>query len=153
MAANGSLSHRIWLPGRRDEFRELADAFDTMLARLEAHVAEEQRFAATPPTSCATRLAITQALLDVARNDLNRGARELVERLRAVNTGRSTSPEALPPAQPGRPASFTREHADLSSWPKKPPKRSSPSRKSAASPSRPAGTSPRSSAHARCCCR
>src|SRR2546423_915807 len=46
LAANGSLSHRIRLPGRRDEFRELADAFDTMLARLEAHVAEQQRFAA-----------------------------------------------------------------------------------------------------------
>src|SRR5207249_10160055 len=30
-AANGSLSHRIQLEGRRDEFRELADAFDTML--------------------------------------------------------------------------------------------------------------------------
>jgi len=42
MAANGSLSHRIRLPGRRDEFRELADAFDAMLARLEAHVAEQQ---------------------------------------------------------------------------------------------------------------
>ncbi|HEX5450227.1 MAG TPA: HAMP domain-containing protein, partial [Gaiellaceae bacterium] len=46
MAAEGSLSHRIHLPGRSDEFRELADAFDTMLARLEAHVAEQQRFAA-----------------------------------------------------------------------------------------------------------
>src|SRR5436190_21359224 len=34
-AANGSLSHRIQLPGRNDEFRELADGFDTMLARLE----------------------------------------------------------------------------------------------------------------------
>src|SRR6185312_4826466 len=44
-AANGSLSHRIRLPGRSDEFRELADAFDAMLARLEAHVAEQQRFA------------------------------------------------------------------------------------------------------------
>ncbi len=37
-AANGTLSHRIRLPGRSDEFRELADAFDTMLTRLEAHV-------------------------------------------------------------------------------------------------------------------
>src|SRR6266516_7998525 len=45
VAAKGSLSHRIQLPGRRDEFRELADTFDTMLARLEAHVAEQQRFA------------------------------------------------------------------------------------------------------------
>src|SRR5919109_3254769 len=40
MAATGSLSHRIRLPGRRDEFRELADVFDAMLARLEAHIAE-----------------------------------------------------------------------------------------------------------------
>src|SRR5215203_5365826 len=46
MAANGSLSHRIRLAGRSDEFRELADAFDTMLTRLEAQVAEQQRFAA-----------------------------------------------------------------------------------------------------------
>ena len=38
MAASGSLSHRIRLPGRDDEFRELADAFDAMLAQLEAHV-------------------------------------------------------------------------------------------------------------------
>src|SRR5438105_11474543 len=43
-AANGSLSHRIQLPGRSDEFRELADSFDTMLAALEAHVAEQLRF-------------------------------------------------------------------------------------------------------------
>src|SRR5438093_4421526 len=41
-AANGSLSHRIQLEGRKDEFRELADVFDTMLARLEAHIAEKQ---------------------------------------------------------------------------------------------------------------
>jgi HAMP domain-containing protein len=41
-AATGSLSHRIRLPGRKDEFRELADAFDTMLAQLEAHVSERR---------------------------------------------------------------------------------------------------------------
>jgi len=41
VAADGSLSHRIELEGRQDEFRELADSFDTMLARLEAHVAEQ----------------------------------------------------------------------------------------------------------------
>src|SRR5205814_6872874 len=32
MAATGSLSHRIDLEGRHDEFRELADSFDSMLA-------------------------------------------------------------------------------------------------------------------------
>src|SRR4051794_17699301 len=34
-AAGGSLSHRIAMEGRNDEFRELADDFDSMLARLE----------------------------------------------------------------------------------------------------------------------
>src|SRR5438128_7753457 len=34
IAANGSLAHRIQFEGRRDEFRELADAFDAMLDRL-----------------------------------------------------------------------------------------------------------------------
>ena len=70
-AATGSLSHRIRLPGRNDEFRELADAFDTMLARLETHVAEQQRFAANASHELRTPLAITQTLLDVARNDLD----------------------------------------------------------------------------------
>ncbi|MFB7777061.1 HAMP domain-containing protein, partial [Streptomyces bauhiniae] len=56
-AANGSLSHRIRLPGRRDEFRELADAFDTMLARLDARVAEQRRFAANASHELRTPLA------------------------------------------------------------------------------------------------
>src|SRR6476661_8536021 len=58
IAANGSLSHRIRLPGRRDEFRELADSFDAMLARLEAQVAEQQRFAANASHELRTPLAI-----------------------------------------------------------------------------------------------
>src|ERR671924_1270470 len=78
VAARGSLSHRIQLPGRSDEFRELADDFDAMLARLEAHVAEQQRFAANASHELRTPLAITQTLLDVARNDLNRDTGELV---------------------------------------------------------------------------
>src|SRR5947199_10405934 len=78
VAANGSLSHRIELEGRQDEFRELADSFDTMLARLEAHVVEQQRFAANASHELRTPLAITQTLLDVARNDPNRANGELV---------------------------------------------------------------------------
>jgi len=46
LAAQGSLSHRIRMEGPSDEFRDLADVFDTMLEQLEAHVAEQQRFAA-----------------------------------------------------------------------------------------------------------
>jgi two-component system sensor histidine kinase VanS len=114
MAANGSLSHRIRLPGRRDEFRELADAFDTMLARLEAHVAEQQRFAANASHELRTPLAITQTLLDVARNDQNRDAGELVDRLHAVNTRAIDLTEALLLLSRADQRSFTREHVDLS---------------------------------------
>src|SRR5919198_1086194 len=86
VAATGSLSHRIRLPGRSDEFRELADAFDAMLARLEAHVAEQQRFAANASHELRTPLAIAQTLLDVARNDQSRADGELVDRVQAINT-------------------------------------------------------------------
>src|SRR5437762_4671254 len=79
MAATGSLSHRIVLEGRRDEFRELADSFDAMLARLEAHVAEQQRFAANASHELRTPLAITQTMLDVARNDPSSDTGELVD--------------------------------------------------------------------------
>src|SRR5262249_22814771 len=72
LAATGSLSHRIELAGSHDEFHELADSFDTMLARLEAHVAEQRRFAANASHELRTPLAITQTLLDVARRDPNR---------------------------------------------------------------------------------
>src|SRR4029079_12091801 len=85
-AATGSLSHRINLKGRNDEFRELADAFDAMLARLETQVAERRRCAATASPDVLTPLAVTQTLLDVARSDPRRNSGELVERLHAVNS-------------------------------------------------------------------
>ena len=114
MAGNGSLSHRIRLPGRRDEFRELADAFDTMLARLETHVAEQQRFAANASHELRTPLATTQTLLDVARSDPNRDTGELVDRLHAVNTRAIDLTEALLLLSRADQRSFTREHVDLS---------------------------------------
>jgi two-component system, OmpR family, sensor histidine kinase VanS len=114
VAANGSLSHRIELEGRHDEFRELADSFDTMLARLEAHVAEQQRFAANASHELRTPLAITQTLLDVARNDPNRHSGELDERLRALNTRAIDLTEALLLLSRANQRSFTREHVDLS---------------------------------------
>jgi two-component system, OmpR family, sensor histidine kinase VanS len=113
-AATGSLSHRIQLEGRKDEFRELADAFDTMLARLEAHIAEQERFAANASHELRTPLAITQTLLDVARHDLNRDTGELVDRLHAVNTRAIDLTEALLVLSRADQRSFTREHVDLS---------------------------------------
>jgi len=113
-AASGSLSHRIALEGRGDEFRELADAFDTMLARLEAHVAEQQRFAANASHELRTPLAITQSLLDVARNDPDRDARELIARLYAVNARAINVSEALLLLSRADQRSFARDQVDLS---------------------------------------
>jgi len=114
VAATGSLSHRIELEGRQDEFRELADSFDTMLARLEAHIAEQQRFAANASHELRTPLAITQTLLDVARNDQNGDTGELVDRLRVVNTRAIDLTEALLLLSRADQRSFTPEHLDLS---------------------------------------
>jgi two-component system sensor histidine kinase VanS len=114
MAADGSLSHRIELEGRQDEFRELADAFDRMLGRLEAHVAEQRRFAANASHELRTPLAITRTLLDVARKDSNGADGELVDRLHDVNTRAIDLTEALLLLSRAEQRSFTRERVDLS---------------------------------------
>ncbi len=113
-AAAGSLSHRIALEGHQDEFRELADSFDAMLARIEAHVAEQQRFAANASHELRTPLAITRSLLDVARSDPNHDTTELVDRLHAVNTRAISVSEALLLLSRADRRSFTRDQVDLS---------------------------------------
>src|SRR4029079_13391705 len=113
-AATGSLSDRIELEGPHDEFRELADAFDAMLDRLEAHVAEQRRFAANASHELRTPLATTQALLDVARKDPNRDVDRLVERLYDVNARAIDLTEALLLLSRANQRSFARERVDLS---------------------------------------
>jgi two-component system sensor histidine kinase VanS len=113
-AATGSLSHRIRLPGPSDEFRELADAFDAMLERLEAHVAEQQRFAANASHELRTPLALTQTLLEVARSDPGHDSGKLIERLHAVNARAINLTEALLLLSRADQRTFTREHVDLS---------------------------------------
>jgi two-component system, OmpR family, sensor histidine kinase VanS len=114
LAATGSLSHRIHLEGRDDEFRELADAFDAMLARLEAQIAEQQRFAANASHELRTPLAIMQTLLEVARSDQDRDNEELVDRLHFVNTRAIDLTEALLLLSRADQRSFASEHVDLS---------------------------------------
>ncbi|MET8078721.1 HAMP domain-containing sensor histidine kinase [Streptomyces sp. NPDC005303] len=113
-ATSGSLSHRIRLPGRKDEFRELADAFDAMLTRLEAHVAEQRRFAANASHELRTPLAISKALIDVARTDPGQDTRELLDRLHIVNTRAIDLTEALLLVSRTEQRTFTREPVDLS---------------------------------------
>ncbi len=113
-ATGGSLSHRIQLEGRKDEFRDLADDFDTMLARLEAHDAEQQRFAANASHELRTPLAITQTLLEVARNDPDRNTSELIDRLHFVNTRAIDLTEALLLLSRADGRTFNRADVDLS---------------------------------------
>ncbi|GLW66443.1 two-component sensor histidine kinase [Actinomadura rubrobrunea] len=113
-ASEGSLSHRIRLRGRRDEFRELADVFDTMLGQLESHVAEQRRFAANASHELRTPLAVSKTLLDAARNAPPRDQGELIERLHAVNTRAIDLTEALLLLSRADRKNFTREAVDLS---------------------------------------
>ncbi|THA80059.1 HAMP domain-containing sensor histidine kinase [Streptomyces sp. A0592] len=113
-AGRGSLSHRIRMEGRQDEFRELSDAFDSMLEQLESHVAEQQRFAANASHELRTPLAISRTLLDVARKDPGQDRGELIERLYAVNTRAIDLTEALLLLSRGDRGNFTRESVDLS---------------------------------------
>jgi two-component system sensor histidine kinase VanS len=109
-----NLHERLALAGPRDELKDLADTIDGLLARLEAHVAEQQRFAANASHELRTPLAITQTLLDVARGDPNRDDGELVERLHAVNGRAIDLTEALLLLSRADQRSFTREDLDLS---------------------------------------
>ncbi len=150
LAADGSLSHRIQLDGRSDEFRELADSFDDMLARLEAHDAEQRRFAANASHELRTPLAITQTLLDVARSDPERNVDELIERLRYVNARAIDLTEALLLLSRAQQRSVTATTSTSPSSSTRPPKPSSRSPRSTASPSRHPAASPRPSARTRC---
>ncbi|MFC7905327.1 sensor histidine kinase [Streptomyces nigra] len=113
-AGSGSLSHRIRLEGRQDEFRELADAFDGMLERLESHVAEQQRFAANASHELRTPLAISRAMLDVARRDPDGDHDEVFARLQAVNSRAIDLTEALLLLGRSDRGNFARESVDLS---------------------------------------
>jgi len=113
IAATGALGHRIRLPGRRDEFRELADAFDGMLEQLEALVAQQRRFAANASHELRTPLAITQTLLDVAEQDGSRDD-DLVQRLRLVNDRAIHLTEALLTLSRADQRAFVSEPIDLS---------------------------------------
>jgi two-component system sensor histidine kinase VanS len=114
LAAEGSLSHRIALPGRADEFRALADAFDTMLERLEAHVSAQRRFAANASHELRTPLAISRTLLEVAHDDPESDPRVLAGRLREVNDRAIDLTEALLVLSRADQRSFDRSSVDLS---------------------------------------
>jgi two-component system sensor histidine kinase VanS len=109
-----NLNERLALSGPRDELKDLADTVDGLLARLEAHVAEQQRFAANASHELRTPLAITQTLLEVARNDPDHANGDLVDRLHEVNTRAIDVTEALLLLSRAGQRSFSTERVDLS---------------------------------------
>ena len=64
-----TLHERIGLGGPRDELRELADVFDTMLGRLEGAFESQRRFVANASHELRTPLAIVRTELDVTLAD------------------------------------------------------------------------------------
>jgi two-component system sensor histidine kinase VanS len=84
--AAGSLDQRVQLGGRHDEFRELADTFDSMLDRLQGSFNEQRRFAANAAHELRTPYAIERSMLDVALADpAAQDVRQLLTRLDHTN--------------------------------------------------------------------
>ncbi|TDK28323.1 hypothetical protein E2F48_03895 [Arthrobacter crusticola] len=57
------------MQGLRDKFRQLADAFDQMLGRLEDAFGSQERFAASASHKLRTPLTVIKTLLDVAQRE------------------------------------------------------------------------------------
>jgi len=64
-AGEQDLSQRIALQGPRDELRELADTFDTMLERLDRAFTSQQQFIANASHELRTPLTVMRTALDV----------------------------------------------------------------------------------------
>ena len=72
-----TLDARIALEGPRDELRELADTFDSMLGRLENAFESQRRFVANASHELRTPLAIVRTELDVTLEDPNASTDDL----------------------------------------------------------------------------
>jgi two-component system sensor histidine kinase VanS len=93
---DGSLDHRIRMPGRRNELADLADTFDEMLARVQLSVDEQRRFAANASHELRTPHAVIRTMLEVARADPEgRDIDSLLSRVNEMNERSIVLTEAL----------------------------------------------------------
>jgi len=83
-ASEQNLSQRIALQGPRDELRELADTFDTMLERLDRAFTSQRQFIANASHELRTPLTVMRTAIDVvlAKPEPTRG--ELVSMVAEV---------------------------------------------------------------------
>ncbi|MGN9908559.1 sensor histidine kinase [Phytohabitans sp. LJ34] len=86
-AADRGLHERIALAGPRDEIKELADTFDTMLERLDRSFDGQRRFVANASHELRTPLTLSRAVLEYAahRDALPPEVRQLTELLLDIN--------------------------------------------------------------------
>lgn len=116
-ARDGQLSHRIALPGPRDELTDLADTLDAMLDRVEHTIHEERRFAANASHELRTPHAIIRTMVEVAQADPDgRDVDVLLQRIGTTNERAIATTEALLTlARAGRGTELDRSPVDLAS--------------------------------------
>lgn len=86
-AAGHGLHERIALRGRDDEVKNLADAFDTMVERLDRSFDGQRRFVANASHELRTPLTVGRALVEVAmhRKSASDDVKQLGENLLQIN--------------------------------------------------------------------
>jgi signal transduction histidine kinase len=87
-AADHGLHERIALRGPDDEVRDLADAFDTMVERLDRSFGGQRRFVANASHELRTPLTIGRALVELAmhRRSASADVKQLGEHLLQINS-------------------------------------------------------------------
>ncbi len=94
----GNLHHRIALSGPDDEFKQLGDTIDDLLARLEASFAAQRRFVANAAHELRTPLTVERTVLQVALADPNASTvslRAACEELLAAGRGQEQLLDSL----------------------------------------------------------
>lgn len=114
LVASDGYSHRVASRDSRDEFQELSDAFNAMLEKIEAHVGEQERFAANASHELRTPLAISKTILDVARQDSDPDIDEVLTNLSAVTARAIDLVEALLLLSRAERPAIEEERVDLS---------------------------------------
>ncbi|WP_117210823.1 sensor histidine kinase [Allorhizocola rhizosphaerae] len=86
--ADRSLHERIALDGPDDEVKELADAFDSMVHRLDQSFDGQRRFVANASHELRTPLTLNRALVELAmhRKSASADVKQLGESLLEINT-------------------------------------------------------------------
>ncbi|BDI21785.1 HAMP domain-containing sensor histidine kinase [Herbiconiux sp. L3-i23] len=96
LVRDGSLDHRIRMPGAGNELTDLADTFDDMVARVQASVEEQRRFAANASHELRTPHAVIRTMLEVAQADPDgRDVDALLRRIAEMNERSIVLTEAL----------------------------------------------------------